>query len=296
MVKNKIRIALQRSGRLAEGSLSLLEKCGIKVQVTKNQLLTQDNKFGIDFIFARDDDIPGLVETGICDLGIIGQNLLDEYCGDNQDRCKILEIVMELGFSKCKLSIAIPKGQNYKSINDINGKIIATSYPNSLGSFLKQNNIDAKIVTMHGSVELAPQIGIADLICDLVSSGATLNENGLQEFMLVKESEAILIANQANLTAEKQELLARLILRIKAVLNANQNKYIMLHIDRSKLPMLSQILPGSESPTILELQGNKDKVAVHVVSFEEVFWETIEKLKAIGATSILVLPIEKIIL
>jgi ATP phosphoribosyltransferase len=291
-----MRIALQRSGRLAEGSLSLLEKCGIKVQVTKNQLLTRDSKFGIDFIFARDDDIPGLVETGICDLGIIGKNLLDEYCGDNQDRCKILKIVMELGFSRCKLSIATPKGQNYKSINDLNGKIIATSYPNSLGNFLKQNNIDAKIVTMHGSVELAPQIGIADLICDLVSSGATLNENGLQEFIPVKESEAILIANKANLTDEKQELLARLILRIKAVLKVNQNKYIMLHIDRSKLPMLSQILPGSESPTILELQGNKDKVAVHVVSLEEVFWETIEKLKAIGATSILVLPIEKMIL
>jgi ATP phosphoribosyltransferase len=293
--RKKMRVALQKSGRLAESSQYLLAKCGLKAIATKNQLLVQDDEFGIDFIYARDDDIPGFIETGICDLGIIGRNLLDEYRGQNPNALDTIQIVMPLGFAKCRLSIAVPKTGNYQQLTDIEGKIIATSYPNTIRQFLAKNNIRAQVVTMHGSVELAPQIGIADLICDLISSGATLKENGLQELAPVTVSEAILISHKTQLNAEKQALLQLLTLRINGILNADKNKYVMLHIEREKLAMLSKILPGSESPTVLELQGIADKVAVHVVTHEQIFWETIEKLKKIGASSILVLPIEKMI-
>lgn len=293
-MQENLCIALQKSGRLAEGSLELLGKCGINIKLKKNQLLTQDNEFGLNFIFARDDDILGLIANHTCDLGIIGENVLVEY-QHGADTSNTLEVVMPLGFSKCRLSIATPKAQKYHSIADLNGKVVATSYPKTLNHFLTENNIHAQVVTMHGSVELAPQIEIADLICDLVSSGATLNENGLHEFMQVLSSQAILVRAKSSLNPHKQKLFERLVMRINGVLHAQRNKYIMLHIDRDKLAALINILPGSESPTILELTGIPGKVAVHVVSLEEVFWETIEKLKAIGASSILVLPIEKMI-
>ena len=293
--KRKIRIALQKSGRLAEGSQSLLQKCGMKLNSNKNQLFIQDDAFGIEFIFARDDDIPGLIKSGVCYLGIIGENLLKEYCGKNKERCEAFEIIMPLGFSRCRLSIAIPKREEYKKLEDLCGKTIATSYPKILNHFLEKNHIDAKIVSMHGSVELAPQIGIADLICDLVSSGATLKENGLREFIKVMKSEAILVKNKALNISSHKLFLERFILRIKSVLNAQKNKYLMLHIDREKIPLLTKILPGKEAPTILELKDISDKVAIHLVTAEDIFWETIEKVKEIGASSILVLPIEKMI-
>jgi len=294
-MQENLCIALQKTGRLAEGSLYLLDKCGINIKIKNNQLLTQDNDFGLNFIFARDDDILGLIATHTCDLGVIGENVLVEYRHNNVETSDMLEVVMPLGFSKCRLSLAVPKAQRYQSLSDLNGKVIATSYPKTLSHFLNQNQIQAQIVTMHGSVELAPQIEIADLICDLVSSGATLSENGLHEFMQVLSSQAMLVRTKNTLSQHKQKLLDRLIMRINGVLYAKQNKYIMLHIDRDKLAALINILPGSESPTILELTGIPGKVAVHVVSLEEVFWETIEKLKGIGASSILVLPIEKMI-
>lgn len=285
----KLSIALQKSGKLSDGCISLFQKCGIKIKASKNQLLVQDDDFGIDFIFSRDDDIPGLVENGICDLGIIGENLLQEYNASS------INVVTKLGFAQCRLSLAHLKSTNYSSVSDLNGKSIATSYPKILSEFLKENNVKAKIVTMHGSVELAPQIGIADVICDLVSSGTTLKENGLVEFMAIAQSEAVLINNQNSFSDSKQVLLDRLLLRIMGVLQAERNRYIMMHIDRSQLSELIKILPSGKSPTILELQGMPQKVAVHVVSLEKEFRDTIEKLKEIGASSILVLPIEKMI-
>ncbi len=201
---------------------------------------------------------------------------------------------MPLGFSKCRLSLAAPKGVGYPNPSCLAGKLIATSYPNLLAQYLDSHQIKAKIITMHGSVELAPRIGLADLICDLVSSGATLKENGLDELDTVMHSEAILVANQDALL-EKKEIIDRLTLRIKGVLRAKNTKYVMLHIDREKLNQLSDILPGNESPTVLALQGGTNKVAVHVVSHEDIFWDTLEKLNAIGASSILVLPIEKML-
>lgn len=288
-MQTKLSLALQKSGRLSDGCIALFQSAGIKIRKSNNQLLVQDEDFGIDFIFARDDDIPGLVENGVCDLGIIGENLLQEYNAD------AIKVITKLGFAKCRLSLAHLKSAKCSSASDLNGKSIATSYPNILSKFLKDNNVEAKVVTMHGSVELAPQIGIADVICDLVSSGATLKENGLTEFMVIASSEAVLISQHRDLPDQKQILLDRLLLRIKGVLQARQSRYIMMHIDRSRLSELSKVLPGSESPTILELQGMPQKVAVHVVSLEGVFWDTIEKLKEIGASSILVLPIEKMI-
>jgi len=285
----KLSVVLQKSGKLSDGCVTLFQRCGIEIKAAKNQLLFQDDAFGIDFIFARDDDIPGLVENNICDLGIVGENLLQEYNADS------INIVTKLGFAKCRLSLAHLKTANFSSINDLNDKSIATSYPKILSGFLRANNVNAKIVTMHGSVELAPQIGIADVICDLVSSGATLKENGLVEFMVIAKSEAVLINKQNSFSDSKQALLDRLLLRITGVLQAERNRYIMMHIDRSRLPELIKILPGGESPTILELQGMPQKIAVHIVSLEEVFWDTIEKLKEIGASSILVIPIEKMI-
>ncbi len=288
-MQTKLSLALQKSGRLSDGCIALFQSAGIKIRRSNNQLLVQDEDFGIDFIFARDDDIPGLVENGVCDLGIIGESLLQEY---NIDAAKVM---VKLGFAKCRLSLAHIRGTKYSSIDDLNDKSIATSHPKILSKFLNENNIKSKVVTMHGSVELAPQIGIADVICDLVSSGATLKENGLMEFMVIASSEAVLISRHGDLPDQKQILLDRLLLRIKGVLQARQSRCIMMHIDRSRLSELREVLPGSESPTILELQGMPQKVAVHVVSLEEVFWDTIEKLKEIGASSILVLPIEKMI-
>lgn len=291
-----LRLAMQRSGRLAEGSQALLMQCGVQAAAAKHQLMVQDTRFGMEFIFARDDDIPGLVEKGVCDLGIIGSNLMEEYCSAPNSDCAALNIVMRLGFAQCRLSMAGPKAQDYRNATDLSGKVIATSYPHTVRQFLAKNNVHADIVTMHGSVELAPQMGIADVICDLVSSGATLKENGLQEWLTVSESEAILISNPTRMDATKEKQLARLLLRIQGVMKADKKKYVMMHLERSKLALLAEILPGSESPTVMELQEGSDRVAVHVVSHETIFWETIEKLKAIGAGSILVLPIEKMIL
>ena len=286
----KLTIALQKSGRLSDGCIDLFQSAGIKIYKSKNQLLLQDEDFGVDFIFARDDDIPALVENGIVDLGVIGENLLQEY------DTGLVEIITRLGFAKCRLSIAKPSTKENFLLQNLNGKSIATSYPKTLNNFLKKNNIKAKVVVMHGSVELAPKIGIADLICDLVSSGATLKENGLSEVKLVSNSEAVLIGNIYGLTQPKNILLKRLLLRINGVIEATTRRYIMMHLDREKVSGLGSILSGSESPTILELQGMPNKVAVHLVSLEGLFWDTIEKLKELGASSILVMPIEKMIL
>jgi len=294
MLNQKIRIALQKSGKLASESQDLFKQCGLRVQACTNQLLVQDEQLNITFIYARDDDIPGLIENRVCDLGIIGGNLLSEYCLNNQTSSAKIQTIMPLGFSTCRLSLAAPQGVVFKSPDCLSGKLIATSYPNVLRNYLDNNNINANIITMHGSVELAPRIGLADLICDLVSSGATLQENGLDELETIMYSEAMLVANQEELL-QKKDGIDRLVLRIQGVLKARKTKYVTLHIDREKLDQLTAILPGNESPTVLALQGCNDKVAVHVVSHEDIFWDTLEKLNAIGASSILVLPIEKML-
>jgi ATP phosphoribosyltransferase len=282
-----LRIALQKSGRLSEDSLHLIEECGIKINNGKGKLKSSSENFGAEFIFFRDDDIPGYVADGVADIGIIGENIFTE-------KGKDVKVVMKLGFSKCRLSLAIPKSREYKGLGDFNKTNIATSYPRILRKFLKQNNINADIHEISGSVEIAPGIGLADAICDLVSSGSTLLTNGLKEVEVIMHSEAVLISNK-NLSSDKLSLLSDFIFRIEAVRHARNNKYILLNAPNEKIQDIIKILPGMKSPTIIPL-ALKGWSSIHSVINEDKFWEIIGQLKKAGAEGILVVPIEKMIL
>ncbi len=286
----RLRIALQKSGKLSDGSIELLNKCNFNLNPAKNHYLIKSNELATDFLMIRDDDIPGFIDSGASDVGIVGENLFIEYqlAGLNKN----VEIIAPLKFAKCRLSIAINQNSNIKNLSDLNGVTIATSYPATLANFFKLNNIQANILVMHGSVELAPKIGIADAICDLVSTGTTLKENNLIEMEVLLESQAVLIGHK-NLKPELKSRVDELVFRFQSVIKAKNSKYIMLHIDKQNVPLLRDILPGAEAPTVLELHGHPDKVALHVVCEEHVFWDTISKLKNIGATSILVVSIDK---
>lgn len=283
----KIRIAVQKSGRLFEDSIGILRECGISFSNGLNKLKADANNFPMEIYFLRDDDIPQYIEDGVADIGIVGANVVLE-------KKKKVRQVMPLGFGKCRLSIAIPKDGSYSSPKSLNGKRIATSYPNILGAYLRKNKLRAEIHPISGSVEIAPGIGLADAICDLVSSGSTLFTNGLKEAEVILRSEAMLVANK-DLPAAKQELLKKLIFRINALQKAGNNKYILLNAPNSKLEKICSILPGMKSPTILPL-AEKGWSSVHSVVNEDEFWEIIEKLKENGAQGILVIPIEKMIL
>jgi ATP phosphoribosyltransferase len=283
----KIRIAVQKSGRLYEDSIGILKECGISFSNGLNKLKADANNFPMEIYFLRDDDIPQYIEDGVADIGIVGANVVLE-------KKRSLKQVMLLGFGKCRLSIAIPKEDSYSSLKSINGKRIATSYPNILGAYLRKNKIKAEIHNISGSVEIAPGIGLADAVCDLVSSGSTLFTNGLKEVEVVLRSEALLVANK-QLSKTKQELLDKLIFRINALQKAGNNKYILLNAPNSKLDKICAILPGMKSPTILPL-AEKGWSSVHSVVNEDEFWEITEKLKENGAQGILVIPIEKMIL
>jgi ATP phosphoribosyltransferase len=285
-MKNKLKIAIQKSGRLSESSLKLLKECGIDIDNGLNKLKTEATNFPIEVYFLRDDDIPQYVEDGVADIGIVGENVLLE-------KSKDIKLLNKLGFGKCRLSLAIPKDQNYKSINDFNGMRIATSYATILSKYLKSKNIKAEIHQISGSVEIATGIGLADAICDLVSSGSTLFSNGLKEVEIILKSEAVLVAN-TNLKKEQQSILDKLVFRMHAVRNAKNTKYILLNAPNNKLEAICKILPGIKSPTILPL-ANKGWSSVHSVIDEDQFWEIIEKLKSKGAQGILVIPIEKMI-
>ena len=283
----KLRIAIQKSGRLSEDSLKLLKECGIDINTGLNKLKTEAYNFPLELFFLRDDDIPQYIEDGVADIGIVGENVLLE-------KNKKVKTVEKLGFGKCRLSIAIPKDKSFKSIKDLNGSKIATSYSNILAKYLNEQKVKAEIHEISGSVEIAPSIGLADAICDLVSSGSTLLSNGLKEVEVILRSEAILIATK-NLSKEKTALLEKLLFRIKALRSAKKNKYILLNAPNKKLDAICKILPGMKSPTILPL-AEKGWSSVHSVVEENQFWEIIEKLKANGAQGILVVPIEKMIL
>lgn len=284
---SKLKIAIQKSGRLSENSLKLLKECGIDIDNGLNKLKTEASNFPLEVFFLRDDDIPQYIEDGIADIGIVGENVLLE-------KNKKLRIVSRLGFGKCRLSLAIPKDKNYKSIRDLNGKRIATSYSGILGAYLKGKGIKAEIHEISGSVEIAPGIGLADAICDLVSSGSTLLTNGLKEVETILKSEAVLIAPK-KLSEEKQTLLDKLSFRLNAVKKARNNKYILLNAPNEKLDAICGILPGMKSPTILPL-AKKGWSSIHSVVEEDQFWDIIEKLKEQGAQGILVVPIEKMII
>lgn len=295
--EGRIKIAIQKSGRLTDHCLELLQQCGLKYSRGRDQLIGYGENMPVDFLLVRDDDIPGLVRDDICDLGIVGFNVLEEkrlaYAAEGV--AKPFELLQKLDYGHCRLSFAYPEDSALRSAADLNGETIATSYPQIVRDYLRRNSLKAQVVEFSGAVEIAPSLGRAGLICDLVSTGATLAANRLIEGETILSSVACLIKTPVAIPTEKTEWVNRLIQRIAGVQQVRGSKYIMMHAPRSALAAITALLPGAESPTVLPLEEITDKVAVHVVCRENVFWETLEKLKAAGASSILVLPIEKML-
>ena len=292
--EKRLKIAIQKSGRLADMSLQLLEKCGILLAKSRDQLLCRAQNFPLDIFLVRDDDIPAFLSTDVCQLGILGQNALLEKQALGNGNFVSLKQLLPLGYGKCRLSIAVPHDFTYDSIASLNGKVIATSYKGLLSEYLAKQNVKADIVTMEGAVEVAPRTHLADVICDLVSTGNTLSSNGLAEKEVILQSQAVLATNQI-MDLEIKSLADKITSRIKAVLRAENSRYIMLNSPTDSLEAIKAVLPGSQSPTVMPLQGRDDMVAVHAVCEEGVFWDTMEDLKANGAKSILVVPIEKML-
>lgn len=282
-----IRIAVQKSGRLSEDSLSLIKECGIKFYNGTGKLKSTSTNFPIEFLFLRDDDIPGYVSDGVADLGIVGENEVTE-------KDKEVLTLKKLGFSKCRLSLAIPKGEEYPGVEYFQGKNIATSYPKILGDYLILKKIEASIHEISGSVEIAPSIGLAEGICDIVSSGSTLMMNGLKEVEEIFKSEAVLIANN-HLADWKKLIVDKLLFRINAVQKGRSSKYVLLNAPNESLEKIISLIPGMRSPTILPL-AQPGWSSVHSVLSEDQFWENIEELRAAGAEGILVVPIEKMVI
>jgi len=291
----RLRIAMQKSGRLSDDTQSLLKRCGLKLNVSDRRLLAHVSNMPIDIMRVRSSDIPGLVMDGVCDLGIVGDNTLEETALERALMGQKSEYIRTSGlnFGGCRLSLAMPEEFDYQGLQSLDGLRFATTYPQLLNRFAKANGINVDFCLLKGSVEVAPRVGLADGICDLVSTGATLEANGLKEIEVIFKSKASLIQTSTPLTTEKQEILNTLLPRIQGVMKAKESKYIMLHAPKDKIAEVSALMPGKETPTILPLAGRDDIVAVHVVATETLFWETMEALNALGCNSILVMPIEK---
>jgi ATP phosphoribosyltransferase len=293
----RLKLAVQKSGRLTEPSLDILARCGLKLSRGKDQLMGFGENMPLDVLFVRDDDIPDLVQEDVCDLGLVGLNVIEEKrlalaargIEANFDSLRTLD------YGRCRLSIAVPEGTPYAGARSLEGKRIATTYPHLLNRFLNSQGVRANVVTLSGAVEIAPRLGRADAICDLVSTGSTLAANHLVETETVLESHAVLIRTPVALAPVKNAWVERLLMRIDGVQQVKESKYIMLHAPRAALPEIRRLLPGSESPTIIPLEGHPDRVAIHAVCRENVFWETLEGLKAAGASALLVLPVEKML-
>jgi len=293
----RLKLAVQKSGRLTDPSLDMLERCGLKLSRGKDQLMGFGENMPLDVLFVRDDDIPDLVQEDVCDLGLVGLNVIEEKRLELRERGQAARFqqIRTLDFGRCRLSLAVPEGVSYDGPSSLRGKRIATTYPFLLQKYLREREITADIVTLSGAVEIAPRLGRSDLICDLVSTGSTLQANHLREVETVMESHAVIIRTPLQLAAAKDEWVERLMMRIDGVQQVKESKYIMLHAPRSALAEIRRLLPGSESPTIIPLEGFPDKVAVHAVCRENVFWETLESLKKAGASALLVLPVEKML-
>lgn len=283
----KLRIAIQKSGRLSEKSLQLLSDCGISISNGNRTLLASGKNFPVEILYLRDDDIPGYIEDGVADVGILGENVVLE-------KSTSLKIINRLNFARCRMSIAVPRTEQYTGPGFLEGKRIATSYPRILQNYLDQNNIKAEIHEILGSVEIAPSIGLAAAIFDIVSTGSTLLSNGLKEVEVVLKSEAVLVGAES-MVAEKQEILDKILFRMNAVMKARTNRYVLLNAPNDKLQQIISILPGMKSPTVVPL-AEEGWSAVHSVIGEERFWEVIDELKEAGAQGLLVIPIEKMVL
>ena len=286
-MESRVKIAIQKNGRLSTESLSILKKCGIEFSDSNNKLIIKSTNMSIDLLMVRDDDIPRLVSQNIADLGIVGENVVFEK--QLSDTSLKLKTILKLGFSRCRLSFAKPKEMN---LDNINNKKIATSYPGIVKDYLEKKNINAEIIEIHGSVELTPFVEISDIIADLVSTGSTLESNNLTELDSIMDSQAILVQS-SSIASKKLPLIEKIVSRINSVIKAKDSKYIMFNADTGNTDELIKLLPAAESPTIIPL-ADRSKVAIHTVCKEDVFWETIESLKLRGASSILVLPIEKL--
>jgi ATP phosphoribosyltransferase len=285
--KTILRIAIQKSGRLYEDSVQLLKECGIDLRNVKDRLKTVSENFPIEVFFLRDDDIPEYVEDGVADIGIVGQNVLLE-------KGRKVDTIEMLGFGKCRLSVAVPKAMEYDGVQALQGKRIATSYPQLVKQFLQTNNIQASIHEISGSVEIAPGIGLADVVADLVSSGGTLFMNGLKEVEVILDSQAVLVAN-SKIDADKKDILEKLLFRMRSVRKAKKSKYVLMNVPNENLDQVIALLPGMRSPTVLPL-AESGWSSVHSVLSEDEFWDRIEKLRDAGAEGILVVPIEKLIM
>jgi ATP phosphoribosyltransferase len=297
MTQARIKIAIQKSGRLTDHCLELLQQCGLKYSRGRDQLIGYGENMPVDFLLVRDDDIPGLVKDDVCDLGICGLNVLEEKRLEYQSEgvAEPFKLLQQLDYGHCRLAFAYPEDSAVKSAAKLQGQTIATSYPRIVGDYLERNGLTAQVIEFSGAVEIAPSLGRADLICDLVSTGATLAANRLVEGETILNSVACLVQTPVAIPAEKTEWVNRMVERIAGVQQVRGSKYIMMHAPRSALAEISALLPGAESPTVLPLEEADGKVAVHVVCRENVFWETLESLKRAGASSILVLPIEKML-
>ncbi|MEO6951561.1 MAG: ATP phosphoribosyltransferase [Polyangia bacterium] len=295
--RTRLQVAMQKSGRLTDHSLDLLTRCGLKFSRGKDQLTCYGENMPLDLLFVRDDDIPDLVQEDVCDLAIVGLNVVEEkrLAFEARGVTDLFSIVQPLDFGRCRLSIAAPETAAYEGPRSLAGRRIATTYPHLLGRWLRSHDVEAHIVTLSGSVEIAPRIGRADYICDLVSTGSTLVANALREVEVVLQSQAVLIRTPVPLPPAKEEWMHRILLRMDGVQQVKESKYIMLHAPRSALADIKRLLPGSEFPTVIPLDGPGDKVAVHAVCRENVFWELLESLKSAGASAVLVLPVEKML-
>jgi ATP phosphoribosyltransferase len=292
--RTRLHIALQRSGRLSDLSRDLLREAGLRIESGKNSLTARAANFPADLMFVRDDDIPTFVSDGACEFGVVGQNVLEEFAlGQTEPG---FEVLAELGFGRCTLQIAAPERLPYDGPQTLSGQRIATSYPRLLQRFLDEHGVEAEVVPMKGAVELAPRLEIANYICDLVSTGATLEANGLRPVAKVLDSQAVLIRTSKPLEETRSTIAAQLMSRIEGVLATKESKYIMLNATGEALKRITDLLPGAEAPTILPLHGRPGHFAVHAVCQESVFWETLQNLKAAGASAILVVPIEKMML
>ncbi len=293
----RIKVAIQKSGRLTDRSLDLLERCGLKYTRGRDQLIGFGENMPVDLLLVRDDDIPALVRDDVCDLGIVGLNVLEER------RLQFVEggvaepfrILRPLDYGRCRLAFAYPEDGEFRSLAELEGCRVATTYPLIVGAFLRHQGVNATVVQFSGAVEIAPSLGRADVVCDLVSTGATLAANRLREGETVLESQAMLIQTPVEVPPGKREWIDRLLQRIDGVMQVRESKYVMMNAPKAALAEIARLLPGAEAPTVIPLEGRTDKVAIHVVCRENVFWETLENLKKAGASSLLVLPVEKML-
>lgn len=291
---NRIRVAIQKSGRLSEKSLALLQSCGLRFARSKDKLYWYGKDFPVDLLLVRDDDIPRMLLDGVCELGIVGENIAEEEMLEREGDEELTQ-VRKLSFGGCRLSLAVPEDSEVKSASDLDGCRIATSYPALTKALLSKRGISAETVKFSGSVEIAPGLGIADAISDLVSTGTTLRANHLVELEVLFESTAALYGKLDGLTAEKQSMLDRLLARLDGVLLAAESKYVMLNAPRDAIEEITRLLPGAENPSLMNLEGAPDRVALHAVCREAVFWEHLEALRGAGASAILVMPVEKML-